>query len=213
MKFFLKKINFPFTVGYGLSECGPLVSYAHWKTHKLFSVGRLVDNMAIKILPDNKNPTVGEILVRGAHVMDGYYKNPGATAKAIDPEGWFHTGDLGQIGHDGDIYIRGRSKNMILSSSGQNIYPEEIETKLNHLPRVKESLVFRENKRLVALVCPDTDSTAPDLPISCVKIDCSSINTCPHIAPLPKSGYILQNLTKPPPKKIRRVLYTPPSGD
>jgi long-chain acyl-CoA synthetase len=209
VEIFLKKINFPFTVGYGLSECGPLVSYAHWKTHKLFSVGRLVDNMAIKIVPNDKNPTAGEILVRGAHVMDGYYKNPGATAKALDAKGWFHTGDLGRIGSDGDIYIRGRSKNMILSSSGQNIYPEEIETKLNNLPRVKESLVFRENKRLVALVCPDTDSTAPDLTDIMRKNRLQLNKHLPAYCAIAEIRIHPAEFDKTPTKKIRRVHYTP----
>jgi long-chain acyl-CoA synthetase len=151
---FLKRVRFPFTIGYGMTECGPLISYIDWKTHRKASVGRLVDRMEFRIEHTGTHEP-GEICVRGANVMMGYYKNPEETALALDQERWLHTGDLGSIDDDGFIFIRGRSKTMILSSSGQNIYPEEIEAKLNTLPLVAESLVLDDHGTLSALVYPD----------------------------------------------------------
>ena len=158
----LHKIGFNYTVGYGATECAPIISYADWKELPLGSCGRIVPHMEVKIdSPDPEN-IVGEIMVRGANVMLGYYKNPGATAAVIDSDGWFHTGDLGILDADGFLYIRGRSKNMLLGSSGQNIYPEEIEDKLNTLPYVSESIVIQKGEKLYGLVYPDFEEAQKD---------------------------------------------------
>lgn len=155
---FFNKIKFPFTVGYGMTECAPLVSYSHARDFIPKSSGKLLDIMEAKIVQPNPDNHVGEICVRGENVMKGYFKNPEATAQILDGDGWLHTGDLGLIDEEGNVYIRGRNKTMILSASGQNIYPEEIEAKLNNMPFVMESLVIESNKKLIALVCPDYDA-------------------------------------------------------
>lgn len=153
---FLHKIKFPFTVGYGMTECGPLISHTHWKEFIPTSSGRTLHGfMESKILSEDPENIPGEICVRGENRMQGYYKNPEATNLVIDEDGWLHTGDMGTRSADGTIFIKGRSKTMILSSNGQNIYPEEIESKLNNMPFVAESLVVERNNRLVALVYPD----------------------------------------------------------
>lgn len=155
---FFTKIKFPFTIGYGMTECAPLISYADHKDFAPKSAGRILDNMQVKIEDPNPESGTGEICVRGEHVMTGYYKNEEATSAMIDSEGWLHTGDLGTVDEDGNIFIRGRSKTMILGASGQNIYPEEIEAKLNNMPFVMESLVIESNGKLIALVCPDYEA-------------------------------------------------------
>ncbi|MDP4240356.1 MAG: AMP-binding protein [Bacteroidota bacterium] len=155
---FFNKIKFPFTVGYGMTECAPLVSYSPATDFKPKSSGKLLDIMEAKILNPNPVTGVGEICVRGENVMSGYFKNPEATARILDAEGWLHTGDLGLIDAEQNLFIRGRNKTMILSASGQNIYPEEIEAKLNNMPFVMESLVILQEKKLIALVCPDYDA-------------------------------------------------------
>ena len=159
---FYYAIGIPMFQGYGLSEATPIISSNGLKHHKLGSSGYLVKPMDLKIcdaegreLYNNKK---GEVVIRGENVMAGYYKNPEATAQILDTEGWLHTGDLGKIDEEGNVYIRGRNKTMILSASGQNIYPEEIEAKLNNMPFVMESLVIESNKRLIALVYPDYDA-------------------------------------------------------
>lgn len=159
---FLSSVNFPYTVGYGMTECGPAISYDDWHTFKAGSCGKAVDRMEVRI--DSADPvhTVGEILVRGDNVMEGYYKNPGATSAAIDKDGWLHTGDLGIIDREGYLFIKGRSKNIILGPSGQNIYPEEIEDRLNSLPYVSESLVIEQDGKLTALVYPDYEQARKD---------------------------------------------------
>ena len=149
---FLKSIDFRYTVGYGMTECGPLVSYEQWDTFKQGSVGRVVDRMEIRIDSNDPENEVGEILVRGMNVMLGYYKNPEATKAVMLPDGWLRTGDLGTLDKDGFLYIRGRSKSMILSSNGQNIYPEEIEDRLNNMLYVAESLIISQGGKLVALI-------------------------------------------------------------
>ncbi len=159
---FLKKIRFPFTVGYGMTECGPLISYTPWREFATGSSGHTLRGfMTAKIHhPEGSDPaTPGEICVKGQNVMKGYYKNPEATEAVLDPDGWLHTGDMGYLGgFDGQtVFIRGRYKTMILTSNGQNIYPEEIEAKLNNMPYVGESLVVDRNGHLVALVYPDTE--------------------------------------------------------
>ncbi|WP_080903874.1 AMP-binding protein [Parabacteroides sp. Marseille-P3160] len=152
---FLRSIGFRYTVGYGMTECGPLIAYEQWNTYKAGSVGRVVDRMEIKIDSPDPQQKVGEILVRGMNVMLGYYKNPKATEQALGKDGWMRTGDLGILDEDGFLYIRGRSKTMILSSNGQNIYPEEIEDLLNNKKYVSESLIVTRDDKLVALIYPE----------------------------------------------------------
>ncbi len=154
---FFRKIGFPITVGYGMTECGPLVAYAPAHEAKLGSCGKAVDTLEIKIDSADPQHEVGEILMRGENVMTGYYKNKEATEQAIDKEGWLHSGDLGIIDADGFIFIKGRSKNMLLGPSGQNIYPEEIESMINNRACVAESLVVQREGKLKALIVPDAD--------------------------------------------------------
>lgn len=160
---FLHRIGFPFTVGYGMTECGPLISYTPWRRFIPGSSGRTLPTMETRIADSDDPARVqGEICVRGENVMQGYFRNPEATEAAIDPEGWLHTGDMGTCSADGTIFIRGRYKTMILSANGQNIYPEEIEAKLNNMPYVAESLVVERGKHLVALVYPDYEAMDRD---------------------------------------------------
>ena len=154
---FLKRIGFPYTVGYGATECAPIICYADHKDFVPGSCGKPVVHMEVKIdSPDPAN-VPGEILARGLNVMLGYYKNEEATASTLDKDGWYHTGDLGLMDEDGNVFIKGRSKNMLLGASGQNIYPEEIEDKLNSLAMVNESVVVQRGEKLVGLVYPDYD--------------------------------------------------------
>ena len=161
---FLKAIGFPFTVGYGATECAPIICYSDWQHFVPGSCGRAVVHMEVKIDSPDPARIPGEILARGTNVMLGYYKNPEATAQTIDADGWYHTVDLGTMDADGNVFIRGRSKNMLLGPSGQNIYPEEIEDKLNSMQLVLESVVVQRDTKLVALVHPDMDA-ATDLGI------------------------------------------------
>ena len=158
---FLNSIEFPYTVGYGMTECAPIISYEDWKRFKLGSCGKAAPRMELKIdSPDPQN-IVGEILCKGDNVMLGYYKNEEATKAVLDEDGWLHTGDLGTIDEEGNLTIRGRSKNLILGPSGQNIYPEEIEERLNNFPYVAESLIIQQaNGKLAALVYPDADAVS-----------------------------------------------------
>ena len=154
---FLKKIGFPYTIAYGMTECGPIICSSRWETLKLASCGKATTRMEVRIdLPDPKTHA-GEIVCRGTNMMLGYYKNPEATSQIIDANGWLHTGDLGTIDDEGYVTVRGRSKNLLLTSSGQNIYPEEIESKLNNMPYVAESLIVLQHDKLVALIYPDFD--------------------------------------------------------
>ncbi len=152
---FFRKIKFPFTVGYGMTECAPLISYSYKDDFRQKSSGQILDTMEVKINNPNPKTGVGEIYIKGENLMLGYYKNQEATDEVIDKEGWFHTGDLGTLDKNNNIFIKGRSKTMILSASGQNIYPEEIEAKLNNMSYVQESLILQKGNRLVALVFPD----------------------------------------------------------
>jgi len=159
---FFVKIKFPYTVGYGMTECAPLISFSDSKDFVPKSAGKLLDTMEAKLINTDKETGVGEICVRGENLMSGYFKNPEATKQIMDKEGWLHTGDLGTIDSEGNIFIRGRNKTMMLGASGQNIYPEEIEAKLNNMPYVMESLVIESNGKLVALVCPDYEAVDAD---------------------------------------------------
>ena len=154
---FLHKIGFNFTVGYGATECAPIIAYSDWQTFKPGTCGRAVPRMELKINSEDPQNVVGEILTRGANTMLGYFKNPEATAATLDKDGWYHTGDLGVIDAEGNLSIRGRCKNMLLGSSGQNIYPEEIEDKLNTLPYVSECVVIQKGDKLYGLIHPDYD--------------------------------------------------------
>ena len=154
---FLKSIDFPITVGYGTTECAPLISFSDYHDFKPGSCGTPVEHMEVKILSDDPEHIEGEIVCKGMNVMLGYYKNEEATHKAIDAEGWYHTGDLATMSADGHIFIRGRLKNMLLGANGQNVYPEEIEDKLNSMPMVSECIIVQRGDKLAALVYPDMD--------------------------------------------------------
>ena len=210
---FLRFIHFPYTVGYGMTECGPLLSYDDWSTFRLGSCGKAVRRVELKIdSPDPRN-VVGEILAKGDCVMDGYYKNPEATAAAIDTEGWLHTGDLGVIDADGYLFIKGRCKNMILGPSGQNIYPEEIEDRINNMIHVSESLVVEQEGKLIALIYPDADSVSAagigeaDLP-QVMHDNIKGINQeLPAYSQIAGVKIMEQEFEKTPKRSIRRFLY------
>ena len=154
----LHQLKFPYTVGYGATECAPIICYEDWKNFVPGSCGKAAYGMTVRINSEDPANIPGEILVKGPNVMLGYYKNEEATAETIDADGWYHTGDLGVMDADGNVFIKGRSKNMLLGPSGQNIYPEEIEDQLNSMLYVSESLVVHRNGKLVALVVPDYDT-------------------------------------------------------
>ena len=158
----LHKIGFNYTVGYGATECAPIIAYEDWHNFSKGSCGKAAPRMEIRINSADPENVAGEILTRGMNVMLGYFKNPEATRAALDADGWYHTGDLGTMDSEGNLYIRGRSKNMLLGASGQNIYPEEIEDKLNTLPYVNESIVIQKGEKLYALIHPDYDEAARD---------------------------------------------------
>ena len=154
---FLKMIDFPYTIAYGMTECGPIICHSHWTELKLASCGKVAARMEAKVLSPNPSAIAGELVCRGANLMLGYYKNEEATRQVIDTEGWLHTGVMATIDEDGNVFIKGRCKNLLLTSSGQNIYPEEIEARLNNMPFVNESLIILIDSKLVALVYPDSD--------------------------------------------------------
>lgn len=154
---FLKMIDFPYTIAYGMTECGPIICHSHWTELKLASCGKVAARMEAKVLSPNPSAIAGELVCRGANLMLGYYKNEEATRQVIDTEGWLYTGDMATIDEDGNVFIKGRCKNLLLTSSGQNIYPEEIESKLNNMPYVSESLIILQQDKLVGLIYPDSD--------------------------------------------------------
>ncbi len=211
---FLHKIKFPFTVGYCMTECGPLISYTPWREFQPGSCGRTLPNMESKILSDDPETVPGEICVRGQNRMKGYYKNPSITADVIDKDGWLHTGDMGTRSTDGTLFIKGRYKTMILSASGQNIYPEEIEAKLNNMPYVNESLIVERGKGLTAIVYPDYERMDADgvevgqLPelMERNRVELNSL-----VAPYEKVDYVQlipHEFEKTPKKSIKRYLYS-----
>jgi long-chain acyl-CoA synthetase len=212
---FLRKIKFPFTVGYGMTECAPLISYSSHREFQGSSSGRtLFGYVETKIDSQNPNSDVGEICVRGEHVMQGYYKNPDATKAVLDKDGWLHTGDLGTISPDGTIFIKGRCKTMILSANGQNIYPEEIEAKLNNLPYVMESLIVERDGKLTALVFPDFETmdidgvSSDELP-TIMEENRKELNKI--VAPYEQVARIqlhANEFEKTPKRSIKRYLYT-----
>ena len=210
---FFKRIHFPFTIGYGMTECGPLVSYEAWNRTRSGSAGRLVDRMEVRIESEDPYKIVGEIQVKGENVMLGYYKNEKATKDSFTEDGWLKTGDLGIIDKNQFIFIRGRSKNMILGPSGQNIYPEEIEAKLNNQIYVAECVVTERNQKLVALVFPDFEAIKQD------KIDENTIpeimeenrkkvNTeLPKYEQISKIELVSEEFEKTPKRNIKRFKY------
>lgn len=212
---FLRRIEFPFTVGYGMTECAPLISYTYWTDFVPYSAGRVLSGfMEAKITSDDPENIPGEICVKGEHVMQGYYKNPEATAAVLDEEGWLHTGDMGTISRDGTISIRGRYKTMILSSNGQNIYPEEIEAKLNNMTLVMESLVVERDSKLVAIVYPDFEMmdrlgfTSEQLPDEMEKVRKELNKIVAPYEQISKIQLIANEFEKTPKKSIKRYLYT-----
>ena len=210
---FLHRIRFRFTVGYGMTECGPLISYTPWQTFIPGSSGRILPVMEVKVTSDKPEDIPGEICVRGQNVMKGYYKNTEATEAVLDSDGWLHTGDMGTVSPDGTIFIKGRYKTMILSANGQNIYPEEIEAKLNNMPFVAESLVVERGKRLIALVYPDYEAmdrrgvTSAMLPEIMAKVT-EKLNRL--VAPyerIDRIQLIANEFEKTPKRSIKRYLY------
>ncbi len=210
---FLRKIKFPYTVGYGMTECGPLISYSFWTEFKERSCGKVVDRMQVKIDSDDPQNIVGEILTKGANLMLGYYKNEEATKAAFTEDGWLRTGDLGILDKDNVVFIRGRNKNMILGPSGQNIYPEEIEDRLNNSPHILESLAIEEKGKIVALIVPDTEalkaeSILPEQYVSVFDEEIKEINA--KLANYSKiASFRLQSeeFEKTPKRSIKRFKY------
>ena len=208
---FLLSIGFPITVGYGTTECAPLISFSDYKEFISGSCGTPVDRMEVRILSNDPQNIPGEIVTRGTNLMTGYFKNQEATDAAIDEEGWYHTGDLGTMSEDGHIFIRGRIKNMLLGANGQNVYPEEIEDKLNAMVMVSESLVIQRGDKLVALVYPDKDEV-----VSFSKKELANImeqnrqelnNTLPVYSRISAIELQEQEFEKTPKKSIKRYLY------
>ncbi len=209
-----RKAEFPFTVGYGMTECGPLISYAGWRENRFNSAGRCVDQLEMRIdSPDPEN-VVGEILVRGENVMKGYYKNDKATREILDKDGWLHTGDLGTMDSDGFLYIKGRSKSMILGASGQNIYPEEIEARINAFPLVQECLVVDRKEGLVALIYPDMEMVdakkMKEHSLEAVmEVYCKTLNQeVPNYMQVKRFQIVSSEFEKTPKRSIKRFLYS-----
>jgi long-chain acyl-CoA synthetase len=211
---FFKKIRFRFTVGYGMTECGPLISYASWDTTKLGASGRAVDTLEVTIDSPDPETIVGEIILRGENVMTGYYKNEKATLEMIDNNGWMHTGDLGIIDKDGNIFIKGRSKSMILGPSGKNIYPEEIEAVINNKEYVVESVVISVDNKLIALVFPDyemmkRDNLSEEQLAEFLDKTRKEVNErLPEFMAISKFKIHHEEFAKTPKRSIKRFLYT-----
>lgn len=211
---FLRSIEFPYTVGYGMTECGPILSYDGWQTFRVGSCGKAVSRMELKIDSPDPAHVVGEILAKGDNLMMGYYKNEAATQAAFTPDGWLRTGDLGLIDDDGYLYIKGRSKSMILGPSGQNIYPEEIEDQLNNLPYVAESLVVEKEGKLTAFIYPDFEAATADNKNSeeaiatVMEENRKLVNeTLPAYSQIAKVKIFNEEFEKTPKRSIKRFLY------
>lgn len=213
---FLMKIRFPITIGYGMTECAPLISFTPDNEFKAGSCGRYIKEfLEVRIDSEDPQHTAGEIIVRGEHVMNGYYKNPHDTEKVLDAEGWLHTGDIGTMDEDGTLYIRGRSKTMILSGSGQNIYPEQIEDKLNNMYLVLESLILETDGKLNALVVPDYEQAEKEH-VEKEALPQIMANNLKELNSLVAAFEQVSNLTiyptefeKTPKRSIKRYLYNP----
>ncbi|HYN40393.1 MAG TPA: AMP-binding protein [Thermoanaerobaculia bacterium] len=210
---FLLRIGFPVTVGYGMTECGPLLTYAGWREHKAQGVGRVVDGMELAVDSDDPSRTAGEVKVRGPHVMAGYYKSPEATREVLDENGWLKTGDLGLLDADGFLTLRGRSKTMFLGATGQNVYPEEIEARLNALPFVAESLVVERDHRLHALVYPDLEAAdaakvGHEAILKEMERNRQKLNDrLPPFCQVATIEIVPEEFQKTPTRKIKRFLY------
>lgn len=211
---FFKKIKFRFSVGYGMTECGPLISYASWDTTKLGASGRAVDTLEVTIDSPDPETVVGEIILRGENVMTGYYKNEKATREMIDDEGWMHTGDLGVIDKEGNIFIKGRSKSMILGPSGKNIYPEEVEAVINNKDYIVESVIISVDNKLIALVFPDyemmkRDNITEEQLIEILDKTRKEVNErLPEFMAVSKFRIHPEEFAKTPKRSIKRFLYT-----
>ena len=210
---FLRKINFPYTIAYGMTECAPLICHSRWDEIKYQSCGKTVANMETKVISPDPETVPGELVCRGENVMLGYFKNEEATAQAIDSEGWLHTGDMAIKDQEGNIFIKGRCKNMLLTSTGQNIYPEEIEAKLNNMPFVNESLIILKGEKLVALVYPDSDdafSHGMSMKQLAEAIEQNRIElnkTLPAYSQITKVKLYPEEFEKTAKKSIKRFLY------
>ena len=211
---FLHSIDFPYTVGYGATETAPIICYQDWRTFVPGSCGKAALHMEVKINSRDPENIPGEILARGLNVMLGYYKNPEATAETLDSEGWYHTGDLGTMDRYGNVFIKGRSKNMLLGANGQNIYPEEIEDKLNSMALVTESVVVQRNEKLVALIHPDYDEAKSmafsnsDI-LNVMEQNRQTLNqTLPAYCKITAVELHEEEFEKTPKKSIKRFLYT-----
>ena len=215
---FLKKIGFPYTIAYGMTECGPIICSSRWETLKLASCGKATTRMEVRIDSPDPKTHAGEIVCRGMNMMLGYYKNPEATAQIIDANGWLHTGDLGTIDDEGYVTVRGRSKNFLLTSSGQNIYPEEIESKLNNMPYVAESLIVLQHDKLVALIYPDFDDAfahglqQADI-IKVMEANRVELNQqLPNYSQISKVKIHFEEFEKTAKKSIKRFMYQEAKG-
>ncbi|KAB4424327.1 long-chain fatty acid--CoA ligase [Bacteroides thetaiotaomicron] len=215
---FLKKIGFPYTLAYGMTECGPIICSSRWETLKLASCGKATTRMEVRIDSPDPKTHAGEIVCRGMNMMLGYYKNPEATAQIIDANGWLHTGDLGTIDDEGYVTVRGRSKNLLLTSSGQNIYPEEIESKLNNMPYVAESLIVLQHDKLVALIYPDFDDAfahglqQTDI-IKVMEANRIELNQqLPNYSQISKVKIHFEEFEKTAKKSIKRFMYQEAKG-
>ena len=210
---FFKKMNFPFTVGYGMTECAPIITYDDWTTEKLYSCGKAAPNMEVRIASANPAEIPGEIQVKGDNVFLGYYKNEEATAEVLTEDGWFRTGDMGILDEDGALFIKGRTKCMILGPSGQNIYPEEVETVINCQPYVVDSLVVEDNGGLTALIYPNFPQGAKDgmnqeAFIKYLEGTLPELNKeLPNYAKLKKIEVMSEDFERTPKKSIKRYLY------
>ena len=215
---FLKKIGFPYPIAYGMTECGPIICSSRWDTLKLASCGKATTRMEVRIDSPDPKTHAGEIVCRGANMMLGYYKNPEATAQIIDVNGWLHTGDLGVMDEEGYVTVRGRSKNMLLTSSGQNIYPEEIESKLNNMPYVAESLIVLQHDKLVALIYPDFDDAfAHGLQQNdiqkAMEVNRAELNQqLPNYCQISKIKIHFEEFEKTAKKSIKRFMYQEAKG-
>ncbi len=209
----LHKLKFPFTVGYGATECAPIICYSDWKETKVGSCGRATLNMEVKVMSSDPENVPGEIIVRGPNLMLGYYKNPEATKQALDKDGWYHTGDMGTIDKEGYLFIKGRCKSMLLGANGQNIYPEEIEARLNEMPFVAESLVIQEGEKFIGLVYPNQDAlkeagiTESRLPTKMEEIRRMLNSQIPAYEHISAIRIMKEEFEKTPKKSIKRYLY------
>jgi long-chain acyl-CoA synthetase len=211
---FFKKIGLRFSVGYGMTECGPLISYASWDTTKLGASGRSVDSLEVTIDSSDPQKELGEIILRGENVMLGYYKNEKATKDIIDDKGWMHTGDLGIIDKEGNIFIKGRSKTMILGPSGKNIFPDEIEAIINNMDYIAESLVIAEDNKLIGLIFPDyemmkRDNISEEQLVTILDKTKKEVNEkIPEFMAVSKFRIHPEEFAKTPKRSIKRFLYT-----